>query len=62
MGSYTDLFTGSADAFQSRIGLTTMTPQGVKINLEGDFRGSGGGSLRLRHAYGEYNGILMGQT
>lgn len=51
-----------ADAFQSRIGLTTMTPQGVKINLEGDFRGSGGGSLRLRHAYGEYNGILMGQT
>jgi len=51
-----------ADAFQSRIGLTTMTPQGVKINLEGDFRGSGGGSLRLRHAYGEYSGVLMGQT
>ncbi|CAN0582433.1 unnamed protein product [Ectocarpus sp. 12 AP-2014] len=51
-----------ADAFQSRIGLTTMTPQGVKINVEGDFRGSGGGSLRLRHAYGEYKGVLMGQT
>lgn len=51
-----------ADAFQSRIGVTTMTPQGVKINVEGDFRGSGGGSLRLRHAYGEYNGVLMGQT
>jgi hypothetical protein len=30
--------------------------------VEGDFRGGGGGSLRLRHAYGEYNGILMGQT
>lgn len=51
-----------ADAFQSRIGLTTMTPEGVKINVEGDFRGSGGGSLRLRHAYGEYSGVLMGQT
>ncbi|MDX1597789.1 MAG: DcaP family trimeric outer membrane transporter [Marinobacter sp.] len=51
-----------ADAFQSRLGVTTMTPQGVKINVEGDFRGSGGGSLRLRHAYGEYNGVLMGQT
>ncbi|WP_417530198.1 DcaP family trimeric outer membrane transporter [Marinobacter lipolyticus] len=51
-----------ADAFQSRIGLVTTSPQGVKINVEGDFRGSGGGSLRLRHAYGEYNGVLMGQT
>lgn len=51
-----------ADAFQSRIGLVTKTPQGVKINVEGDFRGGGGGTLRLRHAYGEYNGVLMGQT
>lgn len=51
-----------ADAFQSRIGVTTLTPQGVKINVEGDFRGGGGGTLRLRHAYGEYNGVLMGQT
>ncbi|AZT85916.1 hypothetical protein EHN06_17025 [Marinobacter sp. NP-4(2019)] len=51
-----------ADAFQSRIGLVTTSPQGVKVNVEGDFRGSGGGSLRLRHAYGEYNGVLMGQT
>lgn len=48
-----------ADAVQSRIGVTTMTPQGVKINVEGDFRG---GTLRLRHGYGEYNGVLMGQT
>ncbi|WP_432210289.1 DcaP family trimeric outer membrane transporter [Marinobacter alkaliphilus] len=51
-----------ADAFQSRIGLTTVSPEGVKVNVEGDFRGGGGGSLRLRHAYGEYNGVLMGQT
>ncbi|MDF0749584.1 DcaP family trimeric outer membrane transporter [Marinobacter sp. 71-i] len=51
-----------ADAFQSRIGLKTVTPEGVTVNVEGDFRGGGGGSLRLRHAYGEYNGVLMGQT
>ncbi|MCG2581116.1 MAG: DcaP family trimeric outer membrane transporter [Marinobacter sp.] len=48
-----------ADAVQSRLGVTTMTPQGVKINVEGDFRG---GTFRLRHGYGEYNGVLMGQT
>ncbi|HIO31499.1 MAG TPA: hypothetical protein EYN44_02295 [Marinobacter salarius] len=51
-----------ADAFQSRIGLKTVSPEGVTINVEGDFRGGGGGSLRLRHAYGEYKGVLMGQT
>ncbi|WP_166257837.1 DcaP family trimeric outer membrane transporter [Marinobacter salicampi] len=51
-----------ADAFQSRIGLTTMTPEGVKVNIEGDFRGGGGGTLRLRHAYGSYKNVLMGQT
>lgn len=51
-----------ADAFQSRIGLKTVSPEGVTVNVEGDFRGGGGGSLRLRHAYGEYNGVLMGQT
>lgn len=51
-----------ADAFQSRIGLKTVTPEGVSVTVEGDFRGSGGGSLRLRHAFGEYNGVLMGQT
>lgn len=69
-GSYEDLANNDdaadghfgADAFQSRIGVTTVSPQGVKVNVEGDFRGSGGGSLRLRHAYGEYNGVLMGQT
>ncbi|MCL1478364.1 MAG: porin [Marinobacter sp.] len=30
--------------------------------MEGDFRGNGGGSVRLRHAYGSYKGILAGQT
>ena len=48
-----------ADAVQSRIGVKTTTPEGVNITVEGDFRG---GTLRLRHAFGEYNGVLMGQT
>ncbi|MBU2952918.1 hypothetical protein KO499_03865 [Marinobacter sp. F3R08] len=51
-----------ADAFQSRLGVRVKTEQGLKVTVEGDFRGSGGGSLRLRHAYGEYKNILMGQT
>ncbi len=68
-GSYENLAKDSgedghfgADAFQSRIGLKTTTPEGVLVNIEGDFRGSGGGVVRLRHAYGEYNGVLLGQT
>src|SRR5690554_2211332 len=52
-----------ADAAQSRLGITTMTPEGVKINVEGDFRGNDTiNEVRLRHAYGEYKGVLMGQT
>ncbi|MCD1631504.1 DcaP family trimeric outer membrane transporter [Marinobacter shengliensis] len=51
-----------ADAFQSRLGFKTTSPEGVNVTVEGDFRGGGGGSLRLRHAFGEYNGVLMGQT
>ncbi|MFT7338121.1 MAG: hypothetical protein ACI92B_001450, partial [Marinobacter maritimus] len=51
-----------ADAFQSRIGIKTTSPEGVTFNVEGDFRGGGGGTLRLRHAYGSYNGVLAGQT
>lgn len=68
-GSYSGLASDSgsdghfgADAFQSRLGVKTVSPQGVAVTVEGDFRGSGGGSLRLRHAFGEYNGVLMGQT
>lgn len=51
-----------ADAFQSRIGVKATSPEGVMVNIEGDFRGSGGGVLRLRHAYGSYMGVLAGQT
>lgn len=52
-------------ANQSRIGFTTSTPAGgseLKTMIEGDFYGGGGGQFRLRHAYGEWNGILAGQT
>lgn len=48
-----------ADALNSRIGVTATTPEGVNIKIEGDFRP---GTLRIRHAYGEYNGVLAGQT
>lgn len=54
-----------ADAVQSRLGVKVMTPEDVKVVVEGDFRGANGTSnsnLRLRHAYGEYHGVLMGQT
>jgi hypothetical protein len=47
-----------ADAVQSRLGFKVMTPQDVKINLETDFRGD---FFRIRHAYAEYNGVLMGR-
>lgn len=52
-------------AYESRLGFTTKTLVGdhlLKTNIEGDFYGSGGGNFRLRHAYGEWNGILAGQT
>ncbi|BES72974.1 hypothetical protein RE428_39920 [Marinobacter nanhaiticus D15-8W] len=51
-----------ADAVQTRIGMKVETEQGAKIVVEGDFRGNGGGDLRLRHGYGEYKGVLLGQT
>lgn len=52
-------------AFESRLGVSTVTPTAkgdLKTTVEGDFYGSGGGNLRLRHAYGEWNGITAGQT
>ncbi|WP_416139362.1 DcaP family trimeric outer membrane transporter [Halomonas sp. HK25] len=52
-------------AYQSRIAFATSTPtaQGdLKTVIEGDFYGGGGGQFRLRHAYGEWNGITAGQT
>ncbi|MEA3252506.1 MAG: DcaP family trimeric outer membrane transporter [Pseudomonadota bacterium] len=52
-------------AYTSRIGFSTLTPTEygpLKTVIEGDFNGNGGGSFRLRHAYGVWNGILAGQT
>lgn len=52
-------------ANQSRFGIRTSTPSGgsnLNTMIEGDFYGGGGGQFRLRHAYGEWNGILAGQT
>ncbi|WGR56014.1 hypothetical protein E3U25_08595 (plasmid) [Paracoccus versutus] len=54
-----------AHAYQSRIGIrgAQSTDMGeLKFNLEGDFLGGGGGTFRLRHAFGELNGLLAGQT
>jgi len=47
-----------ADVQQSRLGVKVKHASGVAITVEGDFRGSGhsAGSLRMRHAYGEYKG------
>ncbi|MDN6321017.1 MAG: DcaP family trimeric outer membrane transporter [Marinobacter sp.] len=52
-----------ADAQQSRLGVKVKHESGLAVTVEGDFRGSGNsaGSLRLRHAYGEYNGFLAGR-
>lgn len=54
-----------AHAYESRIGVrgsidTDWGP--LKFNIEGDFMGSGGGTMRLRHAYGEVGPLLAGQT
>ena len=51
-------------AYQSRLGFTTATPAGgseLKTMIEGDFFGANN-NFRLRHAYGEWNGLLAGQT
>lgn len=60
----------------SRVGFTTNTPMGAKaltVRVEGDFNHpaafnfsteptTNGMDFRLRHAYGEYGGLLVGQT
>ncbi len=53
-----------ADVQQTRLGVKVKHASGVAITVEGDFRGSGSGpgSLRMRHAYGEYKGFLAGRT
>ncbi|MFL1454192.1 DcaP family trimeric outer membrane transporter [Marinobacter sp. GN3S48] len=53
-----------AHAFESRLGITTNTPTdkgNLTTRIEGDFYGAGG-TFRLRHGYGSWNGILAGQT
>ena len=47
-------------ASQSRFGFK-IDGGDFKARVEGDFFGAGNG-FRLRHAYGEWNGILVGQT
>lgn len=53
-----------ADVQQSRVGVKVTHDSGVMVNVEGDFRGAGNsaGSLRMRHAYGTYKGVLAGRT
>lgn len=51
-------------ARESRIGFSTSTPVGgsdLETTIEGDFF-SDGSAFRLRHAYGQWNNILAGQT
>lgn len=50
------------NAKESRLKLDVKYPEkGLRAYVEGDFYGSGG-SLRIRHAYVEYKGLLAGQT
>jgi hypothetical protein len=61
-----------AHARQSRLVVRSSTPTSfgpATTHLEGDFFGGGGNEVfsnsrgfRLRHAYGEWNGLLAGQT
>ena len=53
-----------ADVQQTRLGVKVKHASGVAITVEGDFRGSGSGpgSLRMRHAYGEYKGFMAGRN
>lgn len=49
------------DGNTSRLGLTTTSPEGVKVLIEFDFDNNGTLVPRLRRAFGEYNGVLLGQ-
>ncbi|MFT4011820.1 MAG: DcaP family trimeric outer membrane transporter [Paracoccus sp. (in: a-proteobacteria)] len=54
-----------AHAYQTRFGVRGSfdTVHGeAKFNFEGDFYGGGGGSFRIRQAYGELAGFVLGQT
>ncbi len=48
----------------SRISFDMRSPTGVgyiRTYIEGDFRGQGN-TLRMRHAYGQWHGVIAGQT
>ncbi|TYC57380.1 hypothetical protein FMN52_12545 [Marinobacter sp. BW6] len=53
-----------SDVQQSRLGIKVNHASGVAVTVEGDFRGSGNsaGSLRIRHAYGQYKGFMAGRN
>ncbi len=54
-----------AHAYESRLGVKASVDTDLgqmKVVLEGDFYGNGGGGFRLRHAYGELGPLLAGQT
>jgi hypothetical protein len=49
-------------ARESRVNLDLRSQdEGLRVFVEGDFFGSGN-AFRMRHAYGEYRGLLGGQT
>jgi hypothetical protein len=49
------------DAFTSRLGVSVMTPEGVKAVVEMDFDNDDTQEPRIRHAYGEYKGVMIGR-
>ncbi|MEC7814731.1 MAG: hypothetical protein VX939_00535 [Pseudomonadota bacterium] len=49
------------DANTSRLGFTATSPEGVKALVEFDFDNNGTLEPRLRRAFGEYKGVLLGQ-
>jgi hypothetical protein len=70
-GNFSKITTGSGntsdghfgiDANTSRLGVQVMTPQGVKMVVEFDFDNNDSLEPRLRHAYGSYNGVLIGRN
>lgn len=50
------------DANTSRVGLSVVAPTGMKAVVEYDFDRDDSLTPRLRLAYGEYNGLLIGQN
>lgn len=51
-----------ADVRQTRLGFSIEHANGVLAVIEGEFRPEATKNYRLRHAYGQYEGFLAGQT